>query len=253
MTSTRRASSWRRSTLARLPQCSGVHPDVSRDLPNCRDDEERRQNAKHHKPADNGTSRPTAETLAGAVSMTSHQWAECVAPIADGFGRSDVHAREPAHVLSLLTAPEQPQHIEESSRRQTYRDTQEHEKNEIVHRSPATYKLRNPRLGQCSGMTPERRTLSTVPTDERQEKDYREVFAFGDEYLVFIDDAHREEDGALRVLLEQYVGTPEHSEPLCRSEDELRQALLGMGARAEQAATAAALIWARHMGRGASG
>jgi len=102
-------------------------------------------------------------------------------------------------------------------------------------------------------MTPERRTLSTVPSDERQEKDHREVFAFGDDYLVFVDDAHREEDGALRVLLEQYVGTPEHSEPLCRSEGELRQALLGMGARAEQAVTTAALIWARHMGRGARG
>ena len=90
-----------------------------------------------------------------------------------------------------------------------------------------------------------------MPTDERKETDYREVFAFGDECLVLIDGVYRE-DGALRVLLEQYEGTPEHSEPLCRSEEEVRDALVGMGARPEQAATTAALLWARHMGRWAS-
>jgi hypothetical protein len=88
-----------------------------------------------------------------------------------------------------------------------------------------------------------------VPTDERQETDYREVFAFGSQYLVVVDGAYRE-DGALRVLLEQYEGTAEHAEPVCRSEDELRQALVSMGAHEEQAATTAALLWARHMGRG---
>jgi hypothetical protein len=88
-----------------------------------------------------------------------------------------------------------------------------------------------------------------VPRDGRDEKDYREVVAFGD-YLVFVDGAYRE-DGGLRVLLDQYEGTPEHAEPVCRSEDELRQALVRLGAFEEQAATTASLLWARHMGRGA--
>jgi hypothetical protein len=89
-----------------------------------------------------------------------------------------------------------------------------------------------------------------VPSDGRQETDYREVFAFGQNHLVFVDGAYREE-GALRVLLEQYEGTAEHAEPLCRSQEELAQALVRMGAWPEQAATTAELLWARHMGRGA--
>lgn len=85
--------------------------------------------------------------------------------------------------------------------------------------------------------------------DGRREKDHREVFAFGDEHLVFVDDAYRD-GGGLKVLLEQYEGTAVHAEPVCRSEEELRQALIEMGARDDQAATTVALLWARHMGPG---
>lgn len=88
-----------------------------------------------------------------------------------------------------------------------------------------------------------------MPDDGRRERDHREVFAFGTDYLVFVDDAYRD-DGALKVLLEQYEGTATHAEPTCRSEEELRQALVEMGARDDQAKTTAALLWARHMGPG---
>jgi hypothetical protein len=53
-----------------------MHPEVGPDLPNCCDDEEHRQDADHCQPADHGGSRPTAETFAGAISMTGNQRAE---------------------------------------------------------------------------------------------------------------------------------------------------------------------------------
>jgi hypothetical protein len=84
-------------------------------------------------------------------------------------------------------------------------------------------------------------------TDDRQGKDYRENFAFGTEFLVFVEGRYPE-DGGLRVLLEQYVGTPVHAEPLCRSEEDVRRALVELGAREEQAASTASLIWASHVG-----
>jgi hypothetical protein len=84
-----------------------------------------------------------------------------------------------------------------------------------------------------------------VTPDAREANDYREVFAFGREYLVFVDGWYREEDGALTVLLEQYAATPRHAEPICRTEEQLRQALTDMGASPEQAATTARLLWIR--------
>ncbi len=86
-----------------------------------------------------------------------------------------------------------------------------------------------------------------MPEDGRRAKDYREVVAFGTDFLVFVDGCCSE-DGGLRVLLEQYVGTPNHAEPLCRNETDVRQALLDLGASEEQAATTASLIWASQMG-----
>ena len=45
-----------------------------------------------------------------------------------------------------------------------------------------------------------------------------------------VDDFYAD-DGGLRVLLEQYRASPGHAEPLCRTEEELRQALVELGAR----------------------
>jgi hypothetical protein len=86
--------------------------------------------------------------------------------------------------------------------------------------------------------------------DQREPTDYREVMAFGPGGVVVVDGVWRE-DGRLRVVLDQFTAD-QSGDVTCLSEDELREALVGLGAFEEQAATTAELLWARHMGRGAS-
>jgi hypothetical protein len=86
--------------------------------------------------------------------------------------------------------------------------------------------------------------------DQREPTDHREVMAFGSGAVVVIDGVWRE-DGLLRVVLDQFTAD-QSGDATCQSEDELREALIRLGAFEEQAATTAALLWARHMGRGAS-
>jgi hypothetical protein len=84
----------------------------------------------------------------------------------------------------------------------------------------------------------------TVNYVERMTKDHRQVVSFGQGFAVVVDGSWIEEDGGLKLLLEQYEMTGETHEPVCRSEQEVKDALLKLGAYEDQAAASAGVIWA---------
>jgi hypothetical protein len=86
-------------------------------------------------------------------------------------------------------------------------------------------------------------TLSVDYLD-RMAKDHRQVVSFGQGFAVVVDGSWIEDDGGLRLLLEQYEMTGEIHEPVCRSERDVEEALLKLGASEDQAAASAQVIWA---------
>lgn len=74
--------------------------------------------------------------------------------------------------------------------------------------------------------------------------DHRQVVSFGKGVAVVIDGSWVEDDGGLKLVLEQYEMTGETLEPICRSEGDVEDALLRLGASEEQAAASAQTIWA---------
>jgi hypothetical protein len=79
---------------------------------------------------------------------------------------------------------------------------------------------------------------------ERVPKDHRQVVSFGQGFAVVVDGSWIEEDGGLKLLLEQYEMTGEIHEPVCRSEQDVKEALLKLGAYEDQATASARVIWA---------